>query len=536
MTHLSDAAIRLAISNIAHFGDTDIFPYPIENHLFHDKPDEVHAVLREVDTKFHETLGAIPVLTAKELVPVGYGGFRQGTQLDPLWNAYLLSLVVEIGHDIERKRVPRNMAFSYRFAPDSSSGSLFDRGVGWHQYQSAMRMNADHYPYVLRCDISDFYPRIYHHRLENALNSATSNQQVCKRIMSLLKEIAAGPSYGLPVGGPAARLLSELLLNRVDRLMIGSQIHFIRFVDDYHIFADSREAAHSALITLTQFLLINEGLSLQKSKTRIMSSSEFLATSDLAEPPADETAEDMEVRTFRSLRIRFDPYSRTADEDYMALKAELSRFDIVGMLSRELAKSRIEEGLARRLITAIRHLEPDAQNNAIRSMTASLDLLYPIFPSVMKLCRAVVHDLAPEVQVSLFAAVRNLIKDKSYITQVPANLAFALRLLSNDSSEDAEILFASVFMDSTSPMIRRDLILIMAARGAEYWVSDCKHRFSTANGWERRSMLVASYTLGDEGEHWRRPLRKLQSSFDQLIMSWVSEKRRDKGASWTLPI
>jgi len=172
----------------------------------------------------------------------------------------------------------------------------------------------------------------------------------------LVKDIAAGPSYGLPVGGPAARLLSELLLNRVDRLLVGQKIQFRRFVDDYVIFANSREEAQSALIRLTQFLLTNEGLSLQKAKTRIMSSSEFLATSDLAEAPEGETPEDAKARTFRRLRIHYDPYSPTREEDYEALVAELNRFDIVGMLGRELAKSPIDEGLTRRLVAAVRHL------------------------------------------------------------------------------------------------------------------------------------------------------------------------------------
>lgn len=29
-------SLELAVKNIAKFGDTDIFPYPIENHIFND--------------------------------------------------------------------------------------------------------------------------------------------------------------------------------------------------------------------------------------------------------------------------------------------------------------------------------------------------------------------------------------------------------------------------------------------------------------------------------------------------------------------
>jgi hypothetical protein len=261
-----------------------------------------------------------------------------------------------------------------------------------------------------------------------------------------------------------------------------------------------------------------------------------LATSELADGPEGETPDDERARTFRRLRIHFDPYSPTAEDDYKELSAELSRFDIVGMLGRELAKSRIDEGLTRRLVTAIRHLPAPIQNDAVLSMLASLDLLYPIFPAVMQLCKALIPSLQSDVKLALFEAVRSLIVKNSYITQVPANLAFALRVLSFDDAEETEVLLASVFQDSRSMMIRRDVILMMASRRADHWVSDCKHIFATANGWERRALLIASYTLGEEGDHWRGPLKKDLSAFDRLLMTWTAEQKSAKGVSWKVPI
>ena len=82
------------------------------------------------------------------------------------------------------------------------------------------RLLAHNYPHVLSTDISDFYPRVYHHRVENALSHATKNRAAvsrCKKLLSLLA--VGGVSYGLPIGGNAARLLAELVLNRTDRLL-----------------------------------------------------------------------------------------------------------------------------------------------------------------------------------------------------------------------------------------------------------------------------------------------------------------------------
>jgi Reverse transcriptase (RNA-dependent DNA polymerase) len=532
----TDAAIKLAAKNIASYGDTDIFPFPTENHIFFDKPKEISTLLKSIDKDFEGSLANMPVLTSKELAAVGYSGFRQGTQIDPIWNAYLLSLVVTLGADIEARRVSSSIVYSYRYLPDEESGALFDKNVGWPQFQAAAKLSAEKHDYVLRCDISDFYPRIYHHRLENALRRATEKAEIVNRIRDLVSAIAAGPSYGLPVGGPAARLLSELLLNSVDRLLIAEGISFIRFVDDYLIFAKSREQAHSALIRLNELLLTNEGLSLQKNKTRILSTAEFLATSDFAEAPDSESTDDAEARTFRRLRIHYDPYSPTAAEDYEALADELSNFNIVGMLGRELAKSRIDEGLTRRLVIAIKMLPAASQNDAMRSMLDSLDLLYPIFPSVMQLCRSLLPNLEPNVQVALYKALRDLIQSDSYITQVRANLAFALRVLASDRSEETEILFASLFRKTSSMMIRRDLIMLMAHRRADYWLSNCRTSFATLTGWERRALLVASYTLGDEGKHWRDSIRDEQSPFDKLVMDWTAESKQKQGSAWRVPL
>ncbi|WP_158226023.1 RNA-directed DNA polymerase [Pseudomonas syringae] len=527
---------KLAVKNIAKFGDTDIFPYPIENHIFNDKADSVITVLENIDKDFEVAVKNIPILTAKNLSVVGYSGFRWGTQIDPIWNVYLLSLVLTVADSIEQKRLSSDIVFSYRFKPDISTGSLFDKEVGWQKFQNTSVTHAQNNSYVLRCDISDFYPRIYHHRLENALKKATNNGEIIKRIMTILQSISDNVSYGLPVGGAAARILSELLLNRVDRLLVSESITFCRFVDDFVIFAKNKEEAYSALISLNDILLTNEGLSLQKTKTRIMTSKEFLSTSEFSTPEENEAERETEERAFRRLRVYFDPYSQTADSDYEKLKNELSKFDIVGMLGRELSKSRIDEGLSRRLISALKHLKPAVQNDAVKSLLNSLDLLYPIYPAVMLLCRGLVETLDPSVKEELFSKLRDLISSGSYITQVPTNLAYTLRVLSADFSEESERLLSLLYKQPLSMMIKRDIILMMAHRGADHWISNCRKSYSTLTVWERRAMLISSYILEDEGKHWRDSVKHDLNDFEKLILTWAAESKQKNPQDWRVPV
>lgn len=527
---------RLAVKNIAKFGDTDIFPYPIENHIFNDKPDGVIAALESIDKDFDAAVKNIPILTAKNLSVVGYSGFRWGTQIDPIWNVYLLSLVLTIAEQIEGKRLSSDIVFSYRFKPDTTTGSLFDKEIGWQSFQYASVAHAQNNGYVLRCDISDFYPRIYHHRLENALKKATSNGNIINRIMTILQSISDNVSYGLPVGGAAARILSEILLNRVDRLLVSESITFCRFVDDFVIFAKNKEEAYSALISLNDLLLTNEGLSLQKTKTRIMTSKEFLSTSEFSAPEEPEAERDSEERAFRRLRVYYDPYSQTAESDYEKLKAELSKFDIVGMLGRELSKSRIDEGLSRRLISALKHLKPTVQNDAVKSLINSLDLLYPIYPAVMLLCRGLLDTLDTKVRDELFLKLRTLISSGSYIIQVPTNLSYTLRVLCADFSEESERLLSLLYKQPLSMMIKRDIILMMAHRGADHWESNCRKSYATLTVWERRAMLISSYILEDEGRHWRDSVKHELNDFEKLILAWAAEAKQKNPQGWRVPV
>ena len=536
MAVISNEAADLAIGNIARFGDTDIFPFPIENRMFFDSPAEVKKILFEVDADFLKAIADIPILNSKNLSVVGYGGFRWGAQIDPLWNAYLLALTLTIASDLETCRVPETVVFSYRHKPDSVSSSIFNKEIGWLQFQEKSIEAAKSHEYMMRCDITDFYPRIYHHRLENALKSATKNQEAVKRIMKILGAISDGASYGLPVGGPASRILSEILLNRVDKLLTLEQIKYARFVDDFVVFANSREEAYSALIRISEFLLNNEGLSLQKAKTRVMTSAEFLGTSEFTTDTKLDGEQDEQERTFRKLRVHYDPYSSTAGADYAKLLAELNSFDIVGMLGRQLVKSRVDEGLTRRLIAALKHISVDVQNDAVLSLSQNFDLLYPIFPSVMNLCRGLLDVLDENVKGELYKALRQLIQKNSYVTQVSTNLAFALRTLSSDSSEDTEILLAGVYKKTESMMLRKDIILMMAYRRADHWISDCRKSFSVLTQWERRALLISSYTLGDEGSHWRDAIKKDLNSFDKLVLKWTGESKAKKGNDWRVPL
>ena len=185
-------AAKLAVHNVIKHGDTDIFPFPFENHAFFDKEEQAIELVIEYDEHFDQYLNQFPPKNVSSLTPVTYSGFRWATQMDPLWNAHFLASVSAIGPAIETARISREneSVFSYRFEPNIETGDVFSREVGWLQFMNKSLELAEIYPFTVICDISEFYPRLGHHRLENALRQVAGETPYPKKIMSFLSNFS----------------------------------------------------------------------------------------------------------------------------------------------------------------------------------------------------------------------------------------------------------------------------------------------------------------------------------------------------------
>ncbi|MFA5252148.1 MAG: RNA-directed DNA polymerase, partial [Phycisphaerae bacterium] len=330
-----DDYFKLAVDNITQYGDTDIFPFPIENHIFYDNKEQTVELLNDINKDFTTFLEKYPPVNISTCVPLGYTGFRWATQIDPIWNAYYLGLVLSIAPNFEAQRIPKeeNVVYSYRFNP-SKSGSLFDKDFNWMQFQKKSLELAKEKEgrTVLSCDIANFYHRISHHNLRNAMDRLGLNNDVPYKIDNIVQKFSEAVSCGLPIGGPASRILAELALNNIDQHLKLHSIRFCRFVDDFNIFVGSESEALSVLNMLTKHLMKNEVLSLQQNKTQIYSSDEFCNVIEKRLTFNDSEAVSKSKVGFMSLNLHFDPYSETAVEEYEAMKESIKKYDVMGLL------------------------------------------------------------------------------------------------------------------------------------------------------------------------------------------------------------
>jgi hypothetical protein len=205
------------------------------------------------------------------------------------------------------------------------------------------------------------------------------------------------------------------------------------------------------------------------------------------------------------------------------------------MLARELRKTRVDEALVRHLIKSLRFMAAEVRDDAVLSVLQNLEILYPVFPTVAILLKSLLGELSPTAREATFEVLRGLIQRRSHITLVPTNLAYAIRIVAHDRSEETDALLIALHGESaTDMMLRRDILLAIARRRLDYWLSEAMRQFALVTPWEKRALIVGSYVLGDEGSHWRQDVKKLLSRPDTEFMRWVGEK--NNGNIWDIPL
>lgn len=527
---LRDAAITRALSNVCGHGDTDVLPFPFESLFFRDQPQESFELIKKcwINTENKFKISNLP----KEhlITNVGKTGFRRVTHIDPIWNAYYLSLVIYAGKSIEAVRLPAEdkTVHSYRFDSTENKASLFKREFNYQSFELRSRDLAVDGSFVVSADISDFYGRIYHHRLENALIRTGVEKPTVRRILECLTEFSDGTSYGLPVGGPGSRLLSELVLNAVDRMLVVEGIKFVRFSDDYRLFAKTESEAHKLIRVLAEKLTINEGLTLQKQKTVIQTSGEYKRTLLSALEP--ELIKNKNTRNFLSMRLLYDPYSDTAKEDFEKITEEIENIDILDVLKLELAKTVMHKAIAKKALSAL-HFSSDQQKRiAIRLIADNLVSFYPIFQTALLTLRSLLKEAVDDDRQYVFSKLQALISDDHYVFGSTAMKLFACQIISDYNSIESDMVLRILLRDEESLLSKKLYVCTLTSNQSRDLLSNELKRFRSSAQWAQRALVVASFELDDEGEHWRKKNAPKLGEFEKLLLDW----RKSRSTGWKL--
>lgn len=364
MYHVDKEAIQSAARHLTRFGDTDVFPHLPELRFLLEAEETVVNELAALDLDSYSPSNAFEALAPKSKY-----GFRIVHQLPFVDTLLLLACVVDIGEAIEAIRPPLNelAAFSYRFQTHND-GRIFSTDHSfkdWLHGQLDLVQGNLKIKSVVATDISDFYARVNFHRLENLLDEVAPNHGANRFIKKHIKVIRAKQSFGLPVGGSAARLLAELALTDTDNALKNEGYTASRFVDDYRIFLGADTDPYDALAFLAEQLGLNEGLSLNAAKTKVYSRNEFIEHLKLLTTDIAEEAEGAALEALTS-DLYFD------DEPDPGEVEELKNMNLLGFLMKEMSQDSLDMGRIKVIFRAMKIAKPES---AIEYLTTNFSEL-----------------------------------------------------------------------------------------------------------------------------------------------------------------
>lgn len=155
----------------------------------------------------------------------------------------------------------------------SKSSYGFRRGRNAHQaVMQARQCVNEGYSHVVDIDMAKFFDRVNHDYLMNLLSERIKDKRVLKLIHRYLKAgamidgIATVNTEGTPQGGPLSPVLSNILLDKLDKELESRGHRFVRYADDCCVFVKSKRGAERILESVSAY--IEKELKLKVNRTK----------------------------------------------------------------------------------------------------------------------------------------------------------------------------------------------------------------------------------------------------------------------------
>jgi len=163
------------------------------------------------------------------------------------------------------------------FDPTFSEHSFgFRPGRSAHQAMRSARSHmADGYRWVVDMDLEKFFDRVNHDVLMARVARRVKDRRVIVLIYRYLRSgmmeggLLSPRSEGTPQGGPLSPLLSNILLDDLDKELESRGHRFVRYADDCNVYVRSRRAGERVLRRLERYLRERLRLTVNRDKSAV---------------------------------------------------------------------------------------------------------------------------------------------------------------------------------------------------------------------------------------------------------------------------
>jgi group II intron reverse transcriptase/maturase len=163
------------------------------------------------------------------------------------------------------------------FDPGFSESSYgFRPGRSAHQaVKAAQRHVEDGLRWVVDIDLEKFFDRVHHDTLMSLVKRKVADREVLSLIDRYLKAgileggLASPRVEGTPQGGPLSPLLSNILLDELDKELERRGHRFCRYADDCNIYVATRRSGERVMASISQYLSERLRLTVNPSKSAV---------------------------------------------------------------------------------------------------------------------------------------------------------------------------------------------------------------------------------------------------------------------------
>lgn len=131
------------------------------------------------------------------------------------------------------------------------------------------------YRWVIDMDLEKFFDKVNHDKLMGVLAKRIKDKELLRLIRKYLQSgvmingIVVSSEEGTPQGGPLSPLLSNIILDDLDKELEERGLRFVRYADDCNIYVRTKKAGNRVMNSITTFIEEKLRLKVNKEKSAV---------------------------------------------------------------------------------------------------------------------------------------------------------------------------------------------------------------------------------------------------------------------------